>query len=190
MNHAKVGTSGRRSSLASCLPDGAGGRRQGAHGVSHVIWNVDGQRGDLGLHRLHRGLRGFAFGFLAAGERRKRDLDIGAGEAEGAPAGAERRVVTRSMLTTQDSANRGKPTILYYFCLHCFNWPISLKLSYSVMSQRVSKTPDRLYMGLNMQFFLKIFSESKMFNFNLAECTKWSSIKNLTSLMLLLLFFQ
>lgn len=64
--------------------------------MSHVVWNVDGQRGNLGLHRLHRGLRGFALGFLFAGKRRKRDLDVGAGEAEGAPAAGERRVVTRS----------------------------------------------------------------------------------------------
>lgn len=83
----KVGRWRRRR----CLPDGAGGRRQGAHGVSHVVRNVDGQRGDLRLHRLHRGLRGFALGFLPAGQRRKRDLDVGAGEAEGAPAAGERR---------------------------------------------------------------------------------------------------
>lgn len=63
--------------------------------MSHVVWNVDGQRGDLGLHRLHRGLRGFALGLLPAGQRRERDLDVGAGEAEGAPAAGERRVITR-----------------------------------------------------------------------------------------------
>lgn len=51
-----------------------------------VVWNVDGQRGDLGLHRLHGRLRGFTLGFLPAGQRRKRDLDVGAGEPEGAPA--------------------------------------------------------------------------------------------------------
>lgn len=68
--------------------------------MSHVVWNVDGQRGDLGLHRLHRGLRGLALGFLPAGERRKRDLDVGAGEAEGAPAEGESRVVTRGTPTT------------------------------------------------------------------------------------------
>lgn len=67
--------------------------------MSHVVWNVDGQRGDLGLHRLHRGLRGFALGFLPAGERRKRDLDVGAGEAEGAPAAGGSTIVTRSTLT-------------------------------------------------------------------------------------------
>lgn len=102
---------GRRSSLkvppdggagGACLPDGAGGRRQGAHGVSHVVWNVDGQRGDLGLHRLHRGLRGFALGLLPAGQRRERDLDVGAGEAEGAPAAGERTVVTRSTPATEE----------------------------------------------------------------------------------------
>lgn len=70
--------------------------------MSHVVWNVDGQRGDLGLYRLHGGLRGFALGFLPAGERRKRDLDVRAGEAEGAPSTGESRVITRSSPTTLD----------------------------------------------------------------------------------------
>lgn len=79
--------------------------------MSHVVWNVDGQRGDLGLHRLHRRLRGFALGFLPAGQRRERDLDVGAGEAEGAPAAAERRRI------------------------------FALEIHPSVMEQRVSPTP-------------------------------------------------
>lgn len=66
--------------------------------MSHVVWNVDGQRGDVRLHRLHRGLRGFALGFLPAGQRCEGDLDVGAGEAEGAPAAGDSRVVTGSSL--------------------------------------------------------------------------------------------
>lgn len=78
---------GRR--VVSCspiVPDGAGRRRQRAHEVSNVVWNVDGQWGDLRLHRLHRGLRSLALHFLPTGQGRERDLDVGAGEPEGAPA--------------------------------------------------------------------------------------------------------
>lgn len=135
-----------------CLPDGAGGRRQGAHGVSHVVWNVDGQRGDLGLHRLHRRLQGFALGFLPAGERRKRDLDVGAGEAEGAPAAGGSRIVTRSTLTAPTTANRRKSSSISYFCLHCFHRGMTLKSQHSVMSQRVSKTPDRATYAVSSRF--------------------------------------
>lgn len=63
--------------------------------MSDVVWNVDGQRGDLGLHWLHRRLRGFTLGFLPAGQCRKRDLDVGAGEPEGAPAQEQKRLFSR-----------------------------------------------------------------------------------------------
>lgn len=59
--------------------------------MSDVVWNVDGQRGDLGLHRFHRRLRSFALGLLPAGQGRECDLDVGAGEPEGAPVRGETR---------------------------------------------------------------------------------------------------
>lgn len=85
--------------------------------MSHVVWNVDGQRGDLGLHRLHRRLRGFSLAFLPAGQRRERDLDVGAGEAEGAPASGERRVVTGSSPTTRRTQEKILHTFLLQFAL-------------------------------------------------------------------------
>lgn len=63
--------------------------------MSDVVWNVDGQRGDLGLHGLHRRLRRLTLGFLPAGQRRKRDLDVGAGEPEGAPAQERKGLFSR-----------------------------------------------------------------------------------------------
>lgn len=54
--------------------------------MSDVVWNVDGQRGDLGLHRLHRGLWSFTLHLLPGGQGRECDLDVCAGEPERAPA--------------------------------------------------------------------------------------------------------
>lgn len=50
-----------------------------------VVWNVDGEGGDVGLHWFHRGLRSFALHFLPAGQGCECDFDVGAGEPEGAP---------------------------------------------------------------------------------------------------------
>lgn len=54
--------------------------------MSNVFWNVDGQRGDLGLHWLHGGLGRLSLHFLPARQGRKCDLDVCAGEPERAPA--------------------------------------------------------------------------------------------------------
>lgn len=54
--------------------------------MSNVVWNVDGQWGDLGLYRFYRGLRGLALRLLPAGQGGEGDLNVGAGEPEGAPA--------------------------------------------------------------------------------------------------------
>lgn len=70
-------------------PDGPGGGRQRAHEMGDVVWNVDGKRGDLRLHRLHRRLRSFSLHLLAAGQSREVDLDVSAGKPEGAPGGRE-----------------------------------------------------------------------------------------------------
>lgn len=82
----------RDSSERRSVPDGAGGRRQRAHQVSDVVWNVDGQRGDLRLDRFDGRLRSFALQLLPAGQRRERDLDVCAREPERAP---ERKKDTR-----------------------------------------------------------------------------------------------
>lgn len=55
-----------------------------------VVWNVDGEGGDLGLHWFHWGLRSFALHFLPTGQGCERDLDVRAGEPEGAPAKGKR----------------------------------------------------------------------------------------------------
>lgn len=54
--------------------------------MSDVVWNVDGQWGDLGLYWFHGGLWSFAFHFFPAGQGRECDLDVCAGEPESAPA--------------------------------------------------------------------------------------------------------
>ena len=53
--------------------------------MGNVVWNVDGQRRDLRLDRLLRGLRGVPPIFLAAGKCGEGNLDICAGESERAP---------------------------------------------------------------------------------------------------------
>lgn len=68
------------------VPDGAGGRRQRAHQVSDVVWNVDGKWGDLRLYWFHWGLWRLSLGLLPAGQRREVDLNVGAGKPERAPA--------------------------------------------------------------------------------------------------------
>lgn len=67
-----------------CVPDGAGGRGQGAHEMGDVVRYVDGERRDLWLNGFHWRFR---FGLLAldAGQRGERDLYIGAGKAKRAP---------------------------------------------------------------------------------------------------------
>lgn len=59
--------------------------------MSDVVWNVDGQRGDLGLHRLHWGLWSFALHLLPGGQSRECDLDVCAGEPERAPAKGKKK---------------------------------------------------------------------------------------------------
>lgn len=59
--------------------------------MSDVVWNVDGQGGDLGLHWFHWGLRSFAPHLLPTGQGRERDLDVRTGEPEGAPAGRKKK---------------------------------------------------------------------------------------------------
>lgn len=86
---ATGGTSCSTGGVQPDVPDGPGGRGQRAHEMGDVVWNVDGQRGDLRLHRLHRRLRSFSLHLLAAGQSREGDLDVGAGEPEGAPAGGD-----------------------------------------------------------------------------------------------------
>lgn len=54
--------------------------------MSDVVWNVDGQRGDLGLYWFHWGLWSVALHFLPSGQGCECDLDVCAGEPESAPA--------------------------------------------------------------------------------------------------------
>lgn len=71
--------------------------------MGDVVWNVDGQRGDLRLHRLHRRLGQLPLHLLPGGQRREGDFDVCAGEAERAPA-------RRSTRTYQQNP------------LYCMNW--------------------------------------------------------------------
>ena len=65
--------------------------------MSDVVWNVDGQRGDLGLHRLHWGLWSFALHLLPGGQSRECDLDVCAGEPERAPAKGKKKNKTQDL---------------------------------------------------------------------------------------------
>lgn len=69
----------------SGIPYGAGGGGKGAHQVSDVIWNVDGQRGYLRLDRFHWGLGRILSLLLFSGQNCESDLDVCAGESENAP---------------------------------------------------------------------------------------------------------
>lgn len=68
-----------------CIPDGSCGGGEGADEVGHGVWNVDGQRRDVSLHRLHRGLGRLLFLPLLAGQGSERDLDVCARKPERAP---------------------------------------------------------------------------------------------------------
>lgn len=66
-------------------PDGASGWRQWAHEVGDVVWNVDGQWGNLGLDGLDRWFRHVPWLLLVIGQGCERDLYTGAGEPETTP---------------------------------------------------------------------------------------------------------
>ena len=53
--------------------------------MSNVVWNVDSQRGYLGLDHFHWGLRGAPSLFLVTRQDCESDLDVCAGETEDAP---------------------------------------------------------------------------------------------------------
>lgn len=53
--------------------------------MSDVVWNVDGQGGDLRLYWFHWGLWSLALHFLPTGQRCECDLDVCTGEPECAP---------------------------------------------------------------------------------------------------------
>lgn len=69
------------------LPDCPRRGRQRAHEVGNVVWDVDGEGGDLRLHRLDGRLGGFTLFPLHTRQRREVDLNVSAGETEGAPVG-------------------------------------------------------------------------------------------------------
>ncbi len=58
------------------LPECTCWRREGTHQVGDVIWNVDGQRRDLGLDRFHRRLRRVPAVFLVTGQGSECNFDI------------------------------------------------------------------------------------------------------------------
>lgn len=67
-----------------CVPEGAGGRGQGAHEMGDVVWYADGERRDLWLNGFHWRFR-FVLLTLDAGQRGERDLYVGAGKSKRAP---------------------------------------------------------------------------------------------------------
>lgn len=67
------------------VPDCPCWRGKRTHQVGYVIWNVDGQGGDLRLDGFHRGLWGVPLILLVAGQGGECDLDVCAGEAKCAP---------------------------------------------------------------------------------------------------------
>lgn len=71
--------------LNSLSPDGASGWRQWAHEVGDVVWNVDGQWGNLGLDGLDRWFRHVPWLLLVIGQGCERDLYTCAGEPETTP---------------------------------------------------------------------------------------------------------
>lgn len=67
------------------LPDCTCWRWEGTHQVGDVVWNVDGQRRDLGLDRFHRRLRRVPAVSLVTGQGSECNFDICTGKSENAP---------------------------------------------------------------------------------------------------------
>lgn len=74
-----------KTQIMPLSPDGASGWRQWAHEVGDVVWNVDGQWGNLGLDGLDRWFRHVPWLLLVIGQGCERDLYTSAGEPETTP---------------------------------------------------------------------------------------------------------